>query len=111
MHVGSDSNNFSITVNITIQAEDQMAAYIGQEAVSYIPWTPATSYISGTSSQEAFTNLYGDLFEARWYILGFGFGASLVFSLIYMGLLRVPFLLTGVVWGSIGLVITLFGGM
>jgi hypothetical protein len=89
------------------QAEDQMAAYIGQDAVSYFPWTPATSYFS-ESSQQFFTNLYGDLWEARWYILGFGFGASLVVSLLYMGLLRIPCLLTGVVWSSIALVIGLF---
>jgi hypothetical protein len=88
-----------------------MEEYIGDEAISYFPWTPATSYISGSSSQEFFIHLYGDLFEARWYILGFGFGVSLVVSLIYMGLLRIPCLLTFVVWGSIGMVIALFAGM
>jgi hypothetical protein len=95
---------------LTVQAEDQIAEYVGEKTVSYFPWTPATSYISGSSSQEFFTHLFGDLFEARWYILGFGFGVSLVVSLIYMGLLRVPCLLTSVVWGSVGLVITLFAG-
>ncbi|KAG7345808.1 plasma-membrane choline transporter family protein [Nitzschia inconspicua] len=93
---------------LTKEADDQMAAHIGDDTVSSFPWTPASSFFT-ESSQQFFTNLYGDLWEARWYILGFGFGASLLVSLIYMALLRIPCLLTGVVWGSIALVISLFG--
>ena len=55
-----------------------------------------------------FTNLYGDLWTARYYVLGFGFGVSLVVSLIYMILLRIPCLLTGLVWFSISAMIALF---
>jgi hypothetical protein len=54
------------------------------------------------------TNLYGDLWTAKHYILGFGFGCSLVVSLVYLLLLRMPFLLTALVWFSIGSIIALF---
>eukprot|EP00339_Tiarina_fusa_P022379 CAMPEP_0116997142 /NCGR_PEP_ID=MMETSP0472-20121206/690_1 /TAXON_ID=693140 ORGANISM="Tiarina fusus, Strain LIS" /NCGR_SAMPLE_ID=MMETSP0472 /ASSEMBLY_ACC=CAM_ASM_000603 /LENGTH=659 /DNA_ID=CAMNT_0004695951 /DNA_START=143 /DNA_END=2118 /DNA_ORIENTATION=+ len=55
-----------------------------------------------------FINLYGDLWNARYWILAFGFGCSLAVSLVYMILLRIPCLLTTLVWFSIFAVIALF---
>lgn len=53
------------------------------------------------------SHLYGDIWVARSYILGFGFGVSLVVSLLYMLLLRLPWILSSLVWFSIFAVIGL----
>ena len=47
------------------------------------------------------TKLYGDLWVARKYVLGFGFGGSVILSLGYIFLMRFPFLLTFLIWLSI----------
>ena len=52
--------------------------------------------------------LYSDLYLARYYIFGFGCGVSLVISLIYIFLMRLPFLLTTVIWTSIFTTILMF---
>mmetsp|Transcript_2504 Transcript_2504/g.5963 ORF Transcript_2504/g.5963 Transcript_2504/m.5963 type:complete len:703 (+) Transcript_2504:182-2290(+) len=54
------------------------------------------------------SNLYGDLWATRLYIMGFGFGVSLVVSLLYMVLLRIPVLLSALIWFSIFGVIGMF---
>jgi hypothetical protein len=56
------------------------------------------------------SNLFGDIWTARFWILGFGFGLSLVVSFIYMLVLRVPALLSSIVWISILAIICLFAG-
>lgn len=76
-------------------------------ALSSIEWLTSVEF--GGSSTAFFTNLYADLWTSRFYILGFGFGCSLLVSLIYMVLLRIPCLLTLVVWSSILSIIGLFG--
>jgi hypothetical protein len=81
-----------------------MEDLVGDEAAANFPWSPSGS----GATQQFFTNLYGDMWTARYYILAFGFGVSLLVSVIYMFLLRIPCLLTSVVWGSIVMVITLF---
>jgi Plasma-membrane choline transporter len=55
-----------------------------------------------------FTKLYGDLWAARKYILGFGFGVSVVISFMYIFLMRMPLVLTAMVWTSILVTIALF---
>jgi hypothetical protein len=52
--------------------------------------------------------LFGDIYIARKYILGFGFGVATAVSLIYIFLLRMPLLVSSavvphvfVVWQSI----------
>lgn len=57
----------------------------------------------------AFWNrLYADLWSARAYVLGFGFGVSFVLSLIYIFLLRIPMILTVLIWSSILISIAMF---
>jgi Plasma-membrane choline transporter len=57
----------------------------------------------------AFWNkLYTDLYLARYYIFGFGCGVSTIISLVYIFLMRLPFLLTTVVWTSIFTTILMF---
>lgn len=56
------------------------------------------------------SNLFGDLWTTRLYILGFGFGCSLVVSLLYMVLLRIPWLLSALIWFSVFAMIAMFAG-
>lgn len=49
-----------------------------------------------------FTNkLFADVYLARKYVFGFGFGLSMAVSMVYIFLMRLPGLLTAVVWASI----------
>ena len=50
------------------------------------------------SSSTFMSNLYGDFYTAKAWILGFGFGVSMVISFVYSFLLRVPGILFGLVW-------------
>lgn len=87
---------------LTSDAELQIAEVTGSLT------TQPIAVVNPWESHAFWTNFYGDLWTARFLILGFGFGASLLLSLIYVGLLRIPFLLSGVIWASILSVISLF---
>jgi len=54
-----------------------------------------------TITQEFLRNLYGDIFEARYYVLTFGIAAALVIGFLYAQLLRFQPLLGIMIWGSI----------
>lgn len=58
--------------------------------------------------QDALSKLVNDIWVSRKYVLGFGFGASFGLSLIYVVLMRLPFLLNFMVWGSIFATILMF---
>ena len=45
--------------------------------------------------------MYADLWTAKSYIFGFGFGLCCVMSFLYIGALRLPLLMNSVVWGSL----------
>jgi hypothetical protein len=45
--------------------------------------------------------LYADLAVSWKYILGFGFGLSVAISFLYVFMMRIPLLLTSVIWASI----------
>lgn len=60
-------------------------------------------------TEQFWNNLFGDLWNSKLYVLGFGFGASLVIGLVYAYLLRIPCLLPFMVWGSIAVAIATFG--
>lgn len=53
-------------------------------------------------------NLFGDLWETRYFILGLGFGAPLVVGFFYAFMLRIPGVLPIVVWVSILATIGIF---
>ena len=59
----------------------------------------------GTISQ-----MYGDLYDAMTYILGFGFVVAMVISFVYSILLRIPGVLCLMVWGCIGGIMAMFAG-
>jgi len=67
-----------------------------------------TGLVPDEDIYDFFNKLYADLWVARYYVLGFGFGFALVFSLFYIFLMRMPFLLATIVWSSIFLTICLF---
>jgi len=57
------------------------------------------------------SNLYGDLWVARYYILGLGFGTPLVVGFVYSLFLRIPLVLPFMVWFSVVATIAIvFGG-
>lgn len=53
--------------------------------------------------------LFADLYAARKYVLGFGFGVSLAVSFTYIFLMRLPILLDFMIWVSILMTIAMFG--
>lgn len=56
-------------------------------------------------------NVSSDLWLAKYWVLGFGFGVSLAISFLYLMLLRFPCVLETMVWGSVLLVnVLLLGG-
>jgi hypothetical protein len=55
-----------------------------------------------------YNRLFSDLWTARAYIFAGGFGISLLISLFYVFLMRVPLLLSCMVWGSIAVTICSF---
>ena len=61
------------------------------------------------NTEQFWNNLFGDLWTAKLYVLGFGFRASLAIGLLYAYLLRIPCLLPFMVWGSIAAAIASFG--
>lgn len=63
---------------------------------------------AGSDDSGFWGNLYGDLFTARLYILGVGFGASVVIGFVYSLFLRVPGFISTFVWTSIALTIGMF---
>lgn len=71
--------------------------------------TQANTTLSGSSDSTKFWNqLYADMYIAKAYILGFGFGVALLVSFGYIYILRIPFLLSFVIWTSIFLTIAMF---
>lgn len=67
----------------------------------YIPDLNPINMESLSSAQDFFTNLYGDIYTARYYVLGFGLGASLILGFLYAQLLRFPGLMATIIWTSI----------
>ena len=67
-------------------------------------------FVNPMKTHEFWIHLYGDLWTARFLIFGFGFAGSLIVSLMYMILLRIPCLLTAIIWGSIVAVVGVLAG-
>ena len=97
---------------VTSDAEERLQVLTGNKANT----TTGNETSSSDSQQVGAANdlysfwnkLYSDLYLARWYIFGFGCGVSLLISLLYIFLMRLPFLLTTVVWTSIFTTILMF---
>jgi hypothetical protein len=87
---------------LTREAETRIAELTGSATDKPI------QILNPLATHAFWTNLYGDLWTSRYLISGFGFGVSLIFSLMYVTVLRIPFLLTGVIWTSIAGVVSVF---
>lgn len=63
---------------------------------------PSTcSLVSGSDSSTAaawLTNFIGDLWTLRGFVFGFGLGISVIVSFLYLYFLRIPGLLTFIIW-------------
>jgi len=89
---------------LTDAAEDRIAKLVQADNVTKLGADP-------TYTADSFWNdLYRDIYTARVYILGFGFGVAVVVSFVYIFMMRIPFLLNFVVWSSIFLTIAMFIG-
>ena len=60
------------------------------------------------SDEFSLSNLFADLWTARAWIMGFGFGVSLFVGLVYTFFLRIPGVLRIMVWGSILATVVMF---
>jgi hypothetical protein len=89
---------------LTAEARDQIANLTGEDLFEDVI---STSSDLGEAN-DFVSHLYGDMWIAKSYIFGFGFGISIVVSLLYMMLLRIPGILSSLVWFSIFSVIVLF---
>ena len=92
---------------LTSEARSRLAELTG--TASNQEESIATESSDLQSASDFISNLYGDLWTSKYYILMFGFGLSLVVSLTYMFLLRIPCLLSLLVWLSILALIGVFG--
>lgn len=92
----------------TDDARDALEKIVNPEEnndLSVIELTNSTTLKEGYNF---WSNLYGDLFIARYFILGLGFGCPLVVGFAYAFLLRVPGVLPIMVWASIFVTIGIF---
>jgi Plasma-membrane choline transporter len=88
---------------LTSDAEEQLMVLTG------VNTTDTGSGVGIVNDVYNFWNkLFSDLYLARNYIFGFGCGVSLMVSLIYIFLMRLPALLTTVIWTSILVTILMF---
>jgi hypothetical protein len=84
---------------LTLAAQDRISAQINS--------TDAVLQVADTA-YDFWTKLYADVYTARKYVLGFGFGLSLVVCSVYIFLMRLPCVLNALVWSSIFITIGLF---
>jgi hypothetical protein len=73
---------------LTTNAESALKSIVGENSTSM------TESSTVDDIYNFWNKLFGDIYIARKYILGFGFGVSAAVSLIYMFLLRIPFLVS-----------------
>jgi len=94
---------------LTTEAENRIAELVGNETDAV---DAARASLTDNALYDQVYNfwnkLYGDLYVARKYVLGFGFGVSMAVSLLYIFMMRLPALLTTVVWTSILVSIAMF---
>jgi Plasma-membrane choline transporter len=94
----------------TKAAERRLAELVEPEAITTGNGTIPTTAVDKNVVQDTFdftTRLFADVYLARKYVFGFGFGLSMGVSIVYLFLMRLPGLLTAVVWASILSTITI----
>jgi hypothetical protein len=71
----------------------------------------ASSFVKLGSTANYMQHFLSDIYQARNWILGFGFGFSFVLGFVYCMLLRIPGVVTLLTWGSICATIALFAAV
>ena len=82
-----------------VQLQDQPKAVATSVNVTLPSYATYSTTQNGNASW--FNDFLGDLYNLRAYIFGFGLAVALGMSFVYMHILRIPFLLWTVIWGSI----------
>eukprot|EP00607_Mallomonas_marina_P009010 CAMPEP_0182417654 /NCGR_PEP_ID=MMETSP1167-20130531/2101_1 /TAXON_ID=2988 /ORGANISM="Mallomonas Sp, Strain CCMP3275" /LENGTH=669 /DNA_ID=CAMNT_0024591357 /DNA_START=108 /DNA_END=2117 /DNA_ORIENTATION=+ len=96
----SDNNNSSA-------ASDAASAYVASAVADTIAADYGVNVDVGDPNAW-YNELFGDIWEMRGYIFGFGLGVSVIFSFLYLYMLRIPGLLTVLIWGIIIIIQLLF---
>ena len=71
--------------------------------------TQSEAVLDIPNPQEVLLNLYSDVWQTKDIVFGFGFGVAFGVSFIYIFLMRLPLVLSLMIWGSIGLTWAMFG--
>ena len=71
--------------------------------------TKSEAVLDIPNPQEILLTLYSDVWQTKDIVFGFGFGVAFGVSFVYIFLMRLPLLLSIMIWGSIGLTWTCFG--
>jgi len=90
---------------------DTGAALTAAQSASGGNYTGTFQYTTSSSGKEWFNNFLADVFTLQGYIFGFGLGFSTFVAFMYLYFLRIPGLLTVIIWGAIlGILIFLLVG-
>lgn len=55
--------------------------------------------------ESRFSKFLADVYTARGYVFGFGFGIAMLVAFVYIGLMQVPFLVSFLVWSCVLLIL------
>jgi hypothetical protein len=84
--------------------------YLTTEAQAQIQnKTQAETVLDIPDPKDILLTLSADVWQTKEYVLGFGFGVAFAVSFLYIFLMRMPLLLSFMVWLSVGLTIAAFG--
>lgn len=89
----------------------QIASYNVLNHCIFKDVTVAAQFLGLTDKTNYLQQFLSDIYQARNWILGFGFGCSFILGFVYCLLLRVPGVVTLLTWGSICGVIALFAAV
>ena len=71
----------------------------------------SASFLDPATKDGFFDRANADLKTSQWWIIGFGCGVAMVIGFVYLTLLKVPGVLTVMVWGLINLVLACLLGL
>lgn len=92
----------------TDTAKDTLEDIILPDGYGNLTIVDVTNSTVIATGYNVYTHVFGDLWVARYWILGMGFGAPLIIGFMYTFLLRIPGVLVIMVWGSILVSISVF---
>lgn len=109
-HAAGVSGGFGFAYYAADTYELFYRCYITNEAQREIQnQTQSETVLDIPNPQEVLLNLYSDVWQTKDIVFGFGFGVAFGVSFLYIFLMRLPLLLSVMIWGSIGLTWAMFG--